>query len=53
MSGARRPSFRDGLTADQLAALQAIGGRRRYRTGETLFHERDPGDAVLSSWRGA
>ena len=47
MSGARRPSFRDGLTADQLAALQAIGGRRRYRTGETLFHERDPGDAVL------
>jgi CRP/FNR family transcriptional regulator, cyclic AMP receptor protein len=52
VSGGRGPSFRDALAPAQLAALQALGGRRRYRAGTTLFHERDPGDAVLLVLRG-
>lgn len=39
--------FGGALTPDQLAGLQALGGRRRYRAGTTIFHERDPGADVL------
>ena len=39
--------FLDALSQEQVDALRAIGRTRRYVSGERLFHEREPGDAVL------
>lgn len=39
--------FLDALSQEQVDALRAIGRTRRYASGERLFHEREPGDAVL------
>jgi CRP/FNR family transcriptional regulator, cyclic AMP receptor protein len=39
--------FLDALSQEQLDALRALGRVRRYPVGARLFHERDPGDAVL------
>lgn len=39
--------FLDALSQEQVDALRAIGRTRRYTTGERLFLEREPGDAVL------
>lgn len=41
------PSFLETLSAEQAEALSALGRARRYATGEALFIERDPADAVL------
>jgi CRP/FNR family transcriptional regulator, cyclic AMP receptor protein len=41
------PSFLDALSREQADALLALGRRRRHDAGEALFHEREPGDAVL------
>jgi CRP/FNR family transcriptional regulator, cyclic AMP receptor protein len=43
----REPRFLDALTQGQLDALHALGRVRRYPVGARLFHEREPGDAVL------
>jgi CRP/FNR family cyclic AMP-dependent transcriptional regulator len=37
--------FRD-LPADSLARLASLGRRRRYRRGEVLYHQEDPGDSL-------
>jgi CRP-like cAMP-binding protein len=39
--------FLDALSQEQVDALRAIGRTRRYASGERLFLEREPGDAVL------
>jgi CRP-like cAMP-binding protein len=39
--------FLDALSQEQVEALRAIGRTRRYASGERLFLEREPGDAVL------
>jgi CRP/FNR family cyclic AMP-dependent transcriptional regulator len=39
--------FLDALSEGQVADLRALGRSRRYRAGERLFNERDPGEAVL------
>jgi CRP/FNR family cyclic AMP-dependent transcriptional regulator len=39
--------FLDALSQEQLDALRAIGRVRRYQAGARLFHEHEPGDAVL------
>jgi CRP/FNR family cyclic AMP-dependent transcriptional regulator len=39
--------FLDALGEGQAGALRSIGRLRRYPGGAPLFHERDPGDAVL------
>ena len=39
--------FLDALSLGDAQALRALGGRRRYPPGAALFHEREPGDAVL------
>jgi CRP/FNR family cyclic AMP-dependent transcriptional regulator len=39
--------FLDALHEGQADALRALGRVRRYPVGVALFHEREPGDAVL------
>jgi CRP/FNR family transcriptional regulator, cyclic AMP receptor protein len=39
--------FLDALGEGQAGALRALGRMRRYPAAATLFHEHDPGDAVL------
>jgi CRP/FNR family transcriptional regulator, cyclic AMP receptor protein len=39
--------FLDALEPTQAAALRALGGRRRYPAGATLFREREASDDVL------
>jgi CRP/FNR family transcriptional regulator, cyclic AMP receptor protein len=41
------PRFLDALGEGHAAALRALGRVRRYPVGATLFHERDPPDAVF------
>jgi CRP/FNR family transcriptional regulator, cyclic AMP receptor protein len=41
------PRFLDALGEGQADALRALGRVARYPAGATLFHERDPPDAVL------
>ncbi len=48
----RSPLFR-GVPERDLAAIAPMLRQRRYRAGETIFHEGDPGDAmhVIASGR--
>jgi CRP/FNR family cyclic AMP-dependent transcriptional regulator len=39
--------FFEAIAPAHADELRALGRRRRYPTGARLFHERDPGDAVL------
>jgi CRP/FNR family transcriptional regulator, cyclic AMP receptor protein len=41
------PRFLEALGEGHAEALRALGRVRRYPVGSALFHERDPGDAVL------
>jgi CRP/FNR family cyclic AMP-dependent transcriptional regulator len=41
------PRFLDALGQGQADAMRALGRVRRYPAGAALFHEREPGDAVL------
>ena len=41
------PRFLDVLSPGHVDALRAIGRTRRFPVGTALFHEREPGDAVL------
>ena len=43
----------DGLTGEPLAALTRTLRTRRFRRGEVLFHEGDPGDALFIVASGA
>jgi CRP/FNR family transcriptional regulator, cyclic AMP receptor protein len=39
--------FLNALKREQVDALRALGRSRRFSVGSRLFHEREPGDAVL------
>jgi CRP/FNR family transcriptional regulator, cyclic AMP receptor protein len=41
------PRFLDVLSPEHVDALRAIGRTRRFQAGAALFHEREPGEAVL------
>ncbi len=41
------PRFLDVLNQGHVDALRALGRTRRFGTGAPLFHEREPGEAVL------
>ena len=43
----------DGLTGEPLAALTRTLRTRRFRRGEVIFHEGDPGDALFIVASGA
>jgi len=43
----RDPRFLDVLSPEHVDALRAIGRTRRFQAGAALFHEREPGEAVL------
>ena len=47
MNDSGQLQFLDALSQEQVDALRAIGRVRRYASGERLFLEREPGDAVL------
>lgn len=42
---ARSPLFQ-GIEPDELTRIAEAMGRRRYRRGEVIFHEGDPGDSL-------
>jgi CRP-like cAMP-binding protein len=46
MDALRRSALFGRLHEDQLASLAGRMARRRYRRGEVIFHEGDPGDAL-------
>jgi len=41
------PRFLDVLSPEHVDTLRAIGRTRRFQVGAALFHEREPGEAVL------
>ena len=41
------PRFLDVLNKGHVDALRALGRTRRFPVGAPLFHEREPGEAVL------
>jgi CRP/FNR family cyclic AMP-dependent transcriptional regulator len=41
------PRFLDVLSQDHVDTLRALGRTRRFAVGVPLFHEREPGEAVL------
>lgn len=51
-SDERRTAFLEALTSDERSALESLGRVRRFRQGETLFHEGDDSGGVIAILSG-